>query len=409
MVLRGGHLCDPVQGWDGPADLYLRDGRVAAVLDAGASAPSGDWRVWDASGLLVVPGPIDTLCACPTGGDPWREDLDSLTTAAAAGGYTALMVYTGSGDPDRIAALRDRSAGVRLHAVAALRRDDGLADLGLLQRAGAVAVADWPGPSVQPRLLRQALAYGAGVGLRLVATAQDAELAGEGLAHEGPLGFALGLRGIPACAEEVAVARAAALQRATGGQLHLAALSTAGSLALIGDAVSAGVGAHHLLLTDAALRGYDTAAKLSPPLRDEADRASLVAAVRSGRLLLASDHRPTPPEEKDVTFEAAAWGASAVETALAAALEVLEPAAFVRACSSGPASTFGLPGGTLAVGALADVAVFAPRPWQVEPRRLRSRGCSTPLAGRWLTHRAVLTLVAGRVVHAAAELAFTEA
>ncbi len=408
MVLRGGHLCDPTQGRDGPADLYLRNGRVAAVVDAGAPPPPGDWSVCDVRGSLVVPGPIDTLCACPTGGDPWREDLDSLTAAAASGGYTALMLYTGSGDPERIAALRDRP-GVRLHAVAALQRDDGLADLGLVQRAGAVAAADWPGTPLPPRLLRQAMAYAAGVGLRLVVVAQDADLAGDGVAHEGPLGFALGLRGIPAWAEEVAAARVAALQRGSGGRVHLAALSTAGGLAALGTGVSAGVAAHHLLLTDAALRGYDTAAKLAPPLRDEADRAGLLAAVRAGRLLLASDHRPAPPEDKDGTFEAAAWGASAVETALAAALEVLEPAAFVRACASGPAEAFGLSGGTLAVGAPADVAVFAPRPWQVDPQRLRSRGRSTPLAGMRLGHRAVLTLVAGRVAYADGDLAFTQA
>ncbi len=409
MVLRGGHLCDPVQGWDGPADLYLRDGRVAAVLAPGAPPPAGQWRGWDASGFLVVPGPIDTLCACPAGGDPWREDLDSLSGAAAAGGYTALMVHTGSADPDRIGAVRGRAAGVRLHPVAALQRDGGLADLGLLQRAGAVAASDWPGQPVSPRLLRQALEYGAGVGLPVVAVAQDAELAGEGLAHEGPLAFALGLRGIPACAEEVAVARAAALQRSGGGRLHLAALSSSAGLEWLGAEVTAAVSAHHLLLTDAALRGYDTAAKLAPPLRGEADRAGLVAAVRAGLLFLASDHRPTAPEEKDGTFEAAACGASAVETALAAALEVLDPAAFVRACASGPAAAFGLPGGTLGVGAPADVAVFAPRSWRVDWAELRSRGRCTPLAGRRLAHRAVLTVVAGRVVYADAQTAFTEA
>lgn len=381
MALLGGHLCDPVQGWDGPADVYLADGRVCAVLPPGAPAPSsrGAVEALNCAGLLVVPGPIDTLCHLSLREEAWREDMQALARAAVAGGYTAVLAHTGCGDP-----------------VAALTAEGALAELGLLADAGAVAYESAFVPNAL--VMRRALEYAGSLRRPILVQPQDPSLARGGVMHEGVRSFAMGLRGIPAVAEVVAVQRDAALQRAFGGRLHFAAVSSAESLPHLG-AATASVTAHHLLLTEDAVEGYRTAAKLTPPLRTEVDRERLVAAARDGRLLLASGHRPCPPEEKACEYDYAAFGATAVETASAVALQVLGPRAFVMAASAGPAAAFGLPGGTLAPNAPADLAVFAPtQEWEVDPAALLSRGRSTPLAGMRLRGAAVLTVVGGHVV-----------
>jgi len=281
-----------------------------------------------------------------------------LARAAARGGYTALLAFTGSADPAALAALLGRDLPVRLHPVAALTVGGRLADLGLLADAGAVAFSDWPEPVADARLMRSALEYAAGLGLPVIVRPEDPELGRGGVMHEGARSFGMGLRGIPAVAEAVAVARDALLQQAFGGRLHFAAISAAASIPLLGNA-TASVTAHHLLLTEAAVAGYNTAAKLRPPLRTEQDRAALLAAARDGRLLLASGHHPSPPEEKDREYDYASFGAETIGSALAVALEVLGPPAFVRATASGPRAAFGLPAGTLSPGSPADVSVFA--------------------------------------------------
>lgn len=400
IALRGGRLCDPGLGWDGPADVYLSSEGVRAVLQPGQSPPAGRWTAVPCEGLLVVPGPIDTLCRCDPRADPWREDVRSLCAAAAAGGYTALLGYTAAAEPAEIAALRGLDLPVRLHPVAALSCDGALADLGLLRDAGAAAWSDWPGPAPGPALLRRALEYGGWLGAPVVVPAEDPDLAAGGGMAEGALSFSLGLHGVPEVAETLGVQAAAALRRACGGRLHFAALSAGSSLALLSGA-TAGVTAHHLALTEEAVAGYRTAAKLSPPLRTESDRRALLAAAVAGRVVLGSGHLPALPAEKDCEYDYAAFGASAVETALPLALSLLGPTAFARAAALGPARLFGLPGGSLAPGAPADAAVFAlDEPWTVDPAAMRSRGRSTPLAGWRLGPRPVLTCVGGRVTWA---------
>ncbi len=389
IALRGGHVCDPGLGWDGPGDLYIRSGRIEALAPAGAAPPPGEWEVRDCAGALVVPGPIDTLCRVRLQPDPWLEGLEGVAAAAAAGGYTAILAYTGSAEAAVIAALARAELAVRLHPVAALTAGGRLADLGLLADAGAVAFSDWPEPVPDGALLRRALEYAAHLDRAVIVQAEDAGLARGGVMHEGALSFALGLRGVPAAAETAAVARDAALQRAFGGRLHFAALSAADSLPLLAGA-TAGVSACHLCLTEAAVSGYNTAAKLRPPLRAERDRAALLAAARAGRLLLASGHDPAPPEEKSCEYDYASFGGRLLDATLPAALGILEPAAFVRAACRGPAAAFGLPGGSLQRGAPADVAVFARDGGG-------PAGAGSPLAGVARPVRPVLTVLGGRV------------
>ncbi len=403
IALRGGRLSDPRQGWDAPADVYLADGRVLAVLPPGSpppQPPSGPpvWDAWDCTGLLVTPGAIDTCCVFRLDSDPWLEDPRALAEAAAAGGWTSLVVSTGTADPDVIARLVAMRLPVRLLPVAAAAPGGRLAQMGLLAQAGAVAVGGAAGWIADAGLMRRVLEYAGGSGLPVLLGPEDPALAKGGVMHEGTLSFALGLRGIPAAAEGAAVARDVLLRAAFGGRLHFAALSSGASLARLDAGVSAGVQAAHLLLTDAAVRGYDTAAKLSPPLRGEADRQALLAALRAGSLVLASGHRPVPPERKACEYDYAEFGGAALETALAVGLGLLAPPEFARACSAGPAAALGLPGGRLAPGDPADASVFDPRSeWVVRPPALRTPGCSTPLGGRRLSGRAALTVVGGRV------------
>jgi dihydroorotase len=293
-----------------------------------------------------------------------------------------------------------------------------LAELAELADAGAVAFSDDAQPVRSSRLLRQALAYSAMLGRPVVEHAVDLDLAAGGLAHEGPVATWLGLPGIPAAAEEIAVARALALARLTGGRLHLAHLSTAGAVAQVrtaraaGVAVTAEVTPLHLLLTEESLAvgpagsPYDSSTRLDPPLRTAADAAALCAALEDGTLdAVATDHRPQRQVDKDCEYQDAAPGASGLETALGVlmelvALERLSLGTAVRALTSGPARAFGLAAGRLAVGGPADLVVFDPRAaWTVDPTRFRSRGKSTPLAGRSLRGRVLLTMVGGGIVH----------
>jgi dihydroorotase len=293
-----------------------------------------------------------------------------------------------------------------------------LAELAELAEAGAVAFSDDARPVLSSRLLRHALAYSAMLDRPVVEHAVDPDLAAGGLAHEGRVATWLGLPGIPAAAEEIAAARAISLARLTGGRLHLAHLSTAGAVAQVraaraeGLAVTAEVTPLHLLLTEEVVaagphgRPFDASTRLDPPLRTAADAAALRAALSDGTIAaVATDHRPQHSVDKDCEYAYAAPGASGLETALAALLELvaageLSLTTVVRALTSGPAQVFGLDAGRLAVGAPADVAIFDPdAAWTVDPARFHSRGKSTPLAGRTLHGRVVATLVGGAVVH----------
>jgi dihydroorotase len=391
IALLGGHLVDPESGWDGPADIYLEAAGVVAVLPTSSATPPGDWETRDCAGLLVLPGLIDTLCRVDLDADPWREAPAAVAETAARAGYTAVLAFTGSADPRRISALTEGRYPIRFHAVAALTAGGRLADLGLLAQAGAVAFSDWPAALPHAGLLRQALEYAGGLDRPVIVHPELPELAQGGVAHESPLSFALGLRGIPAAAEVGAIARDMTVARTVGRAPHFAAISCADSLECLGPA-TAGVTAHHLVLTEAEVVGYRPEAKLSPPLRGDTDREALVAAARAGRLLLASGHRSCPAEEKACEYDYASFGAPGLETTPAVALAQLGALALARAGAAGPAAAFRLPGGSVRAGQPGDVTVFdAAAEWQAE---------TGPEAGRWLRGRAVLTVVGGRVAFA---------
>jgi len=291
-------------------------------------------------------------------------------------------------------------------------RGERLAEIGEMHRAGIVGVSDDGRPVIDAALMRRALEYSSMFGLPVIAHEEEPHLAAGGAMNEGVTALRLGLRGIPAAAEEVMIARDLALARLTGGRLHVAHVSTRGAVALLREAkaqglpVTAEVTPHHLFLTEEAVEGYGTNAKMAPPLRTRADVAALRAALADGTIdAIATDHAPHHHDEKDVEFDLAANGVVGLETALPLALRlvaegVLDLPTLVARMTVGPARILGLPAGTLAPGAAADLTLVDPeRRWRVEARAFRSKGRNTPFEGWDMTGRAVAVLVGGRLVH----------
>jgi dihydroorotase len=363
-------------------------------------------------------------------GQEVKETIASGSRAAAAGGFGTVCALANTDPPadtasDVAAVLTEvrRSAEVRVHTygtVTKRRQGSELSELADLADAGAVAFSDDSQPLRNSRLLRHALEYSRIVGRPIVDHCEDPELAADGVMHEGEVAAWLGLRGQPSAAEEVAVARDLALARFTGGRLHLAHLSTAGAVELVRAAKAEGLNVtaeatpHHLTLTDALVAGterggpYDPNAKVSPPLRSDADRAALVGALGDGTIdAIATDHAPHTVVDKQCEFDNAAFGISGLETALGLVLRLVHEGRLtllqlVDRMTIGPARAFSLQAGTLTEGSPADLVIFDPdAEWTVEPNAFFSRGKNTPLAGATLRGRVKATVIGGRLVHGA--------
>ncbi len=420
LLLKGGRLLDPAQNIDAPGDVLIIDGKIAR---AGGTIEGGDdAQVIDCTGSYVTPGFVDVHCHLR---EPGREDVETIATgarAAAAGGFTAICAMPNT-DPvtDNQAAVgfiirqAMRAGAARVYPIGAIsvgQRGEALAEFGEMVGAGAIAVSDDGKPVVSAQLMRTALEYAQTFNIPVIDHCEEPTLAHGGSMNEGYLSARLGLRGIPAEAEEIMVIRDILLARRTGGHVHLAHMSTKGSVELIrwgkerGVRVTAEVTPHHLTLTEDAVSEYDTAAKMNPPLRTMADVEALREALRDGTIdLIATDHAPHHYDAKEREFADAPFGIVGLETALALVVtELVEPgiidfATLVDRMSTRPARLFGLPGGTLRAGSVADVTVFDPkREWTVEPGAFLSKGRNTPYAGRRLRGRTIATVVAGRLV-----------
>lgn len=425
LILAGGRVLDPASGFDGPADVVIEDGRVVELAAGRVPAEGDRYRVLRVDGLLVIPGLVDPHVHLRVPGQEHKETLESGTEAAAAGGFTSVATMPNTEPvldaPERVQVLLERcrrQARVRVYPIAAVtagQAGERLAPLGALAAAGAVAFSDDGRPVADAELMRRALAYARAFGRPVVSHAEDPALSAGGCANLGPPALRLGLPGIPWASEAVAVARDVILAGLTGGRLHVAHVSTEAAVELVawgrrkGWPVSCEVTPHHLLLSDDLLleRPFDTATKVNPPLRSEADRRALVDALAAGEIdCIATDHAPHHPDDKRVEYAAAAFGISGLETAFALLYTGLclagrlPLADLVRRMSLEPARVLGLDAGRLVPGAPADVAcVDLEREWTVDPRRFRSRGQNTPFAGWRVRGRVVLTLVAGQVVH----------
>jgi len=393
--------------------------RVAAGI-AGGVGPGV--RVIDLRGKWVMPGLIDLHTHLREPGHEYKEDIATGTRAAAAGGFTAVCAMPNTTPPNDNRAVtelivqRARQVGVvRVYPVGAISKGllgETLAEMGELQESGCVAVSDDGRPVMNAELMRRAMEYARTFGLTIVQHCEDLSLSAGGAMNEGPVATRAGIRAQPGSAESAMVARDLELCALTGARYHVAHVSSAESVRLIREAKSRGlpvtceVTPHHLTLTDEACAHYDTSAKCNPPLRAAADVEALCAALGDGTIdAVATDHAPHSAVEKEVEFEQAAFGMIGLETAVPLVLALvragtLSPADFVARLSAGPARVFGLPGGSLADGAPADVTVVDPEAaWTCDGRALRSRSRNTPFSGRALRGRVSLTVVGGSIVY----------
>ncbi len=421
VLIKGGRVIDPSQNRDEVADVLLLDGVVAEVgNDIGTP---DDAEVMDAVGKVVAPGFVDVHVHLR---EPGKEEAETIATgarSAAAGGFTGVCAMPNT-DPvtDNQAAIgfvikqaREAEAA-RVYPIGAIsigRRGEQLAEFGSMISAGAVAVSDDGQPVISSHLMRTALEYARTFDVPVANHCEEPTLAEGGVMHEGMVSTRLGLRGIPAAAEEIMVARDILLAELTGGHVHLCHMSTRGSVDLIrrgkdrGINVTAEATPHHFTLTHEACGQYDTNTKMNPPLREAEDVDAIREAIADGTIdVIATDHAPHHYESKERDFDDAPFGITGLETALGLSMvELVAPAAatlsvLVRRLSTDPAKIFGLPGGSLARGTLGDVVVFDPDArWTVTADAFVSRSQNSPFIGRDLVGRVERTLVGGRTVY----------
>jgi len=425
LLIRGGRVVDPSQDLDATLDVLLVDGKVER-LDERLAPPAGA-EIFAAEGLVVAPGLIDMHVHLREPGQEAKESIATGARAAVAGGFTAVacMANTSPVNDSRLVTeaivQSARRAGLaRVYPIGAITRGLGgeeLAPYGEMVAAGCVALSDDGRPVMNAELMRRAIEVAQHFGVPVVQHAQDLDLSSDGVMHEGVASACCGLPGIPGAAEDVMVARDLLLVEDFGGRYHVAHLSTARALRLVreakarGLAVTCEVTPHHLLLADAAVVEAGLAAdwKMQPPLRSPEDVAALVGGLADGTIdAIATDHAPHTPEEKALEFQAAPYGIVGLETSLSLGLDrlvgggVVSLSRLVDLMSCGPARVLGVPGGTLAPGAIGDLTVIdLERQVDVVAARFHSKARNSPFAGWRLRGGAVATVVDGRIVHRA--------
>ena len=420
VLLRGGRVVDPAEGTDGVRDVLLRAGRVERT---GRDLPPGGAAVVDVpDGLVVCPGLIDMHVHLREPGQEYKETVSSGVAAAVAGGFTGIACMPNTvpvNDHPGVTAVILRKAAeaalARVYPIGAVTlgsRGEQMTEISALRDAGCVAISDDGHPVADALMMRRALEYSSMFGMPVINHCEDPALKGDGVVHEGHPAAALGLRGIPGAAEEVMVARDVALSELTGGAAHVAHMSVVGSLRAVragkerGVRITCEVTPHHFTLTDEQLT-YDTNWKMNPPLRGAADRDAMLEGLADGSIdAIATDHAPHHADDKAVEFDQAPFGIIGLETAVPLVLDRLLHAGrlslprIIELLSVNPARILGVPGGSLAPGAPADVTVLAPDvETEVSAAAMRSRSRNTPFDGWRLRGAVAAVFVGGRAVY----------
>ena len=418
LLIQGGRIIDPSQAIDRIDDLLVRDGIILAI---GQSSHEKVDETIDATGLIVTPGLIDMHVHLREPGREEDETIETGTRAALAGGFTSVACIPNTEPPtDTQAAVEfihqkavraDTCNVFVVGCVSRNREGKELAEIGQLVEAGAVAFSDDGAPIYDAELMRRAFEYCRMFDKPIFAHEEVLELSRGGVMHEGLVSLVLGLTGMPAAAEEVMIGRDIALAEVTGGRLHVMHVSTARGVELIraakarGTRVTAEACPHHFTLTDESLRGFDSNAKMSPPLRTAVDVEAIISGLVDGAIdCIATDHAPHAPEKKMLEIDRAPFGILGLETALGLSITRLVATGrigwprLVEAMSLLPAQILGVTRGTLRTGAIADITLINPDlSWRVDVDKFCSKSVNSPFQGWVLKGRAVFTIVAGRV------------
>lgn len=418
LILKGGRVIDPSQNMDATADILIENGKIAAC-GADLQVPA-DTEIIDAKGLIVTPGLIDMHVHLREPGQEYKETVATGAAAAVAGGFSsvACMPNTAPVNDNRsitefIARRASEANLARVYPIASIsvgQEGKQMTEFADLKDAGAVALSDDGKPVMDAALLRRTLEYAESLGLTVIEHCEESSLSAGGLMHEGYYSTILGMRGIPSIAEEIMAHRDILIAEYTGAHIHIAHVSTAGTVRIIRDAKKRGVrvtaetAPHYFTLTDESLTAYNTHFKVNPPLREASDIAAIKAGLADGTLdAIACDHAPHARTDKEVEFEYASNGISGLETSLGLSIKLVQDGILswpdlIAKMSCNPARILNLPAGTLAPGSPADVTLIEPnRDWTVDVKAFCSRGKNSPFHGLTLSGRAVMTLVDGLI------------
>lgn len=422
LLIQGGHIIDPSQGIDEIGSLLIDDGKISWLGRGEVTPPQPDYAVLHAQGLIVCPGFVDLHCHLRQPGFEEKETIASGTQAAARGGFTTICCMPNTNPPldnqttvTYVKSTAAREGVVRVLPIGSISRGgkgQELVPMDELASAGVIGYSDDGQPAANSRLLRQALDYSRELDLPIIDHCEDISLSQGGQMNEGKISIKLGLSGIPAAAEEIIVARDLALAKLTGGRLHIAHVSTEGSVDLIGRAkekgirVTAEVTPHHLTLTEEKVIGYNTNAKVNPPLRTQRDIQALIQGLKENVIdIIATDHAPHTEADKLGEFALAPCGISVFETALGSLMSLVHDGqltltTLIARLTSEPSRIIGKKYGRLDIGATADITIFDPDlEWLVDIKTFASKGKNTPLAGSRLKGRVMATIAGGKLVY----------
>ncbi len=420
--IKGGRVVDPVRCTTKKRDIIVERGRIAEMLPPKKRKSRGPrLREIDATGKIVIPGLIDMHVHLREPGHEYKETIATGGMAGVKGGFTGLACMPNTVPVNDASAVTQfilqqaRAANLlRIYPVAAIsqgQKGKKLTDFGDLKEAGAVGVSDDGLPVVQSDLMRRAMEYAQYQGLTVISHCEDLHLSAGGVMHEGVVSTQIGLPGIPATSEEVMVYRDIGLAKLTRSPVHIAHVSTAGSVNLIkqakaeGISVTAETAPHYFTLDHSAVIGYDTNAKMNPPLRTPEDVETVKRGLADGTIdIIATDHAPHSPLEKDVEFDRAAFGITGLETALPLSLALVRQGVLtlpeaIRKLSYEPAALLGIEGGYLKEGMVADLAIIDPHiEYVLDEKDIQSKSKNTPFIGKTLKGGNTLTMVGGRIV-----------